>query len=63
MSIKGMVVADKSVLRVVPEVSFVNTKWLKCRQISVQFYISLWQLRAGLGLGKSTVFCMALPAL
>ena len=31
-------------------------KWLKCWQISVQFYISLWRLRVGLGLGKSTVF-------
>ena len=45
--------------------TFVNnyTQSLECRQIYVQIYIAICRRGRGLGLRKSTVFYMDLPAL
>ena len=42
---------------------FVYTQCLECRQIYVQIYIAICRRGRGLGLRKSTVFYMDLPAL
>ena len=46
-----------------PQNSGPQRNWLENRQIYVQIYISLCRWRAGLGLGKSTLFYMDLPVL